>query len=77
MYLVMKHFPMDDVPVLLTRSEVKAEIKLAEINAFVESGELYATEDEQNLIGIDIDSSCISVSIVQFRNGLPVVRKEV
>jgi len=71
-YLVMKHFNMDDIPVLLTPHYSRAYKLVQRLSKQMDKGEVYATKKDQDLIGADIGSELISVSIVSFDiNGKP------
>ena len=65
-YLVMKHYNMDDVPVLLMPNYSQARKLVDKLSAQMDKGSVYATKKEQNLVGADISSELISVSIVSF-----------
>lgn len=77
MWLVMTHYNMDDIPILVTASSEKAH-SLAEAaqkridNAYDADEYVYATEAEEELIGADIGSDLICVSVTEFKNGKPV-----
>lgn len=72
MYLVMKHFDMDDIPILLTSSKRKAEQLQVCWKFQIDHHNVLATEEEQSLVGADIGSHLIAVSITEFRQGRPV-----
>ena len=74
MYLVMKHFSMDDVPVLLTPVAAVAQKLQDDLLAAIDNGDVFATEAEQRLIGGDIGTELTCASIVTFdADGVPVV----
>jgi len=72
MYLVMKHYMADDIPVLLTADKEVAEKLQSELLAAMDKGNVFATEDEQRLIGGDIGTELICVSFVTFGADKPL-----
>lgn len=72
MYLVMKHFTSDDIPVLLTSSKEKAGRMVDDLCKQIDEGEVFATKEEQDLIGADIGSEVVCASVVEFEKGQPV-----
>jgi len=76
MYLVMKHFSMDDIPALLTSEQAEALRLAGQIEAEMEKGCVFATEDEQRLAGSDIGTELAAVSIIEFAvDGHPLVAR--
>jgi hypothetical protein len=67
MFLVLKRFAMDDVPVLLTDNRREA-LLCAVAEEVIE----FATEDDQHISGTDIGTELCRVTIIEFdQYGLP------
>ena len=69
-YLVIKRFEMDDVPYRLCRNYEHAAMLARSV---IDSNDQNASKEDQELIGSDIGSELVSVSIVGFdKKGVPI-----
>ena len=69
MYLIMKRFMLDDVPVALFSDEKLAQNKAKELAAEAS----YATAKDQDIAQIDIGSELVAAMVIEFdAEGKPV-----
>lgn len=73
MYLVIKRFGCDDVPVFLTDDRLEAEREAAKIEATIDTEERFATQEDESLMQVGIGHELASVGIITFGcDGRPV-----
>ena len=73
-YVVMKHFAMDDIPVCATTDKDMATALEKQIDDDIERGPVLATEQKMLLAACDISTGCLFASVVTFAaDGGPVV----
>lgn len=70
MFLTMKRFAMDDVPLCLTTTKNEALVLIGA--DWVQDDSEFATQAQQNLMQCDIGSERCAYIVIEFVDGLPV-----
>lgn len=73
-YVVMKHFPCNDLPVFASRNMAEAYVQAGAFS--VDIGKL-ATEYDESIPPCDIGLPCVSIAVVTFDESGRAVKSEV